>query len=215
MLISHPIDGVLLLQYNTKPEVSIRFGRLQEFYESPYDSIRGKVFNWETFLLTHFGEDRIQRESYFNYWEGFNVPIETAHSFFNHFHDLSPGEIEIKELLKFFPDTKYLIASFVGADSGVVDHEIAHAQFKLNKEYKEEVINFINQIPPGILNTFKRVLTNEGYTEEVLIDEIHAYLLTSNVVEILTLFGNKGIKFSMKIKQALKKYNYKDENNDE
>lgn len=201
MIISHPIDGVTLLMYPTQPELTIRFARLQEYYESPYDNIRNKVFSWEEFLLSHYGDKRIQKESYFNYWEGFNVPVDVAKRFFSSFKDLSQGEVELRELIRIIPDTKYLIASFEGANTSVVDHELAHARFALDSEYKYKVINFLNKFDANLMLKLSQSLLREGYTYEVIQDEIQAYLLTSTNEELLSLFDNLDVSI---IKEKLK-----------
>ena len=57
-------------------------------------------------------------------------------------------------------------------------HEIAHAMYYLNKQYKNEIDELLNTIPNKKRELMKKQLKRHGYSISVFDDETQAYLAT-------------------------------------
>src|ERR1035438_5938399 len=71
--------GIVHLKFKTQNKLARAFIRLQEFYESPYPTIRRKYFTVDQFAKLYtktFGEF-----SYYTDWHGFNLPGNIVQQF--------------------------------------------------------------------------------------------------------------------------------------
>ena len=73
----------------------------------------------------------------------------------------------------------YLIATEKGKVS-TIQHEIAHALYHLDDNYKEKMDGFSAQLPKDLMKTFWEKLNALGYGDNVVHDEFQAYLSTSD-----------------------------------
>jgi hypothetical protein len=179
------IPGVLHLEFPTRKELTLSMCRIEEFYESPYDNIRGKIFTWDEFLETYTKEDGTL--DYFAYWDGFNVPGNVVQWFFcAHVREFSTRENTIYRVWQ-HSKTEYLIATQEGCAQDIVEHELAHARYYLNQNYKARMDNAIANF--GTENMYaitQGLLSDTRYADkpELLNDEIQAYLATSEYPEL-------------------------------
>lgn len=166
------------------------FCRYQEFYESPYNEIRGKFFSWEKFMMVYKTK---RKENTFTYpvdWAGFNIPsgvIDKAMSFFK--KDWGPYDEIMNHIwyhcenypLRFEkPRTKWYL---IGADtfnSSTMNHEIAHGLYYTNKKYKNSCDSLIADIKPIHYEKLRKKLISIGYVDnnKIIDDEIQAFMST-------------------------------------
>lgn len=179
--------GLVHFTFDTQYEVSSTMMRLQEFYESPFQELKSKYFTLETIM------DRYAKHtgnfSYTSDWSGFNVPGDVVEQFYELFGEkMLDKEYDLFDIIgnvtsdwnKF-----YVIASSKDGgkrsdQSDVMKHEIAHGLWYLNSDYNKEqrkIVRIINQDHVEI----GEKLIKMGYCEQVLDDEIHAYLATSSM----------------------------------
>lgn len=173
---------VFYLAFENKKELTTTMCRAQEYYESEHDHIRGHYFDWPTFIDT-FSNDKGEL-NYFSYWSGFNIPSNVFKNWMKDFaHDFSPKEKELIALISEHVDLKnekfYLIATEKGKVS-TIQHEIAHALYHLDDNYKEKMDGFSAQLPKDLMKTFWEKLNALGYGDNVVHDEFQAYLSTSD-----------------------------------
>lgn len=172
-------DQILHFEADSLKELTLTFCRIQEFYESPFDHIRGKKFDMFDFVSAYTRDDG--HFDYFSSWHGFNFP---SYVFFNwrKLHTaITKPERNLLRMIKANTDSRpfYVIATLSGANSAL-DHEVAHAMFYLYDDYKAEVLEAINQIDPALQLIFNQQFAHSmGYGENVFADETHAYLATS------------------------------------
>jgi uncharacterized protein with PQ loop repeat len=189
-------------------EMASMFLRFQEYYESP--EFKGKVFTLKEFkkwYSKNFGRDG--KFTYYEDWSGFNIPSEVLKPFYEgKFDPLSKKE---KALLEEFKDVKgdfYIIGTFDSYKyiDETLRHEIAHAMFRYNPEYKKEIIAALGDEK---YEDIVDVLKNKwGYNNSVIQDETHAFLLTNR--ELMTEAGLNIDKYSeviKKITEIFNKYN--------
>jgi hypothetical protein len=183
--ISEPYPGVLHLEFATRKDLTLTMARVQEFYESPYPHIKGRYFTWAQFVDAY--SDDKGNLTYFQEWEGFNVPRAILTTFYQIFTDLSPRE----EWLRTVSDEcEYLIGTDKDSDPSAVLHELAHAKYKLNPEYRKQVRAITDKMTQDLGFRFQRDLRAADYPDdvEILRDEVHAYLKTSTEEELVETF---------------------------
>lgn len=163
-------------------DLAMTFCRVQEFYESPYKQIRGKVFNLLEFMSL-YAKDHDNVFTYPQDWGGFNIPGDAVYKLYktnilNDFNSYDLTVIEMYDKIKVnVQDNKfYLIAS--QGDEGTIHHEVAHGLYYLDQSYREYMDKLTYNIPSPIYKEITEYLLNLGYTKEVLLDEVQAYLST-------------------------------------
>ena len=186
MIIAEPIPGVLQIVFNSQIEQAVSMARMSEYFESNNPAIKGNVFSWSDFLLAYLPIKYEDNFSYFDYFEGFNIPSAVVNEFFTNF-DLSCQEKQVQE--KWCAKTyQYIITSYKNADKTVLQHELAHAKYALDNTYKETVDKIIGMIPPLELSKMIASLSAIGYIDDNFFDEIQAYIITSTHEELETTF---------------------------
>ena len=183
-------------------ELTSTFLRLQEFYESPYENIKGRYFSLEEYMDSYAKDQG--NFTYTEDWNGFNVPGNIVVNFFTLYsYRLLKKEINLFKLLidiipNFFSGNFYLIGTHKNVND-LIDHEMAHGMFYLKEEYKKEtlILNKENHH----YSPLKDKLCEYGYCDEVIEDEIQAYMGTSSISYLRKKFKN--IEFD---KEIIKKY---------
>ena len=166
------------------------FVRLQEFYESPYKQIKGKHFT-----LTHFKSLYAKDKGGFTYyedWAGFNVPGNVVLEFFHKFKDLSPKERRLKKLLTDALKSSirfYVIGVPRRSNQDVVSHELAHAFYYTMPSFKRAMRVAIKRISPKVKRQVFSKLREMKYCNNVLPDELQAYLATTKMRHLKEFFG--------------------------
>jgi hypothetical protein len=177
---------VLHLQFDTRISMTSSMCRLDAFSESALDTLRGKaITDWSHFLELLLVDD----PKYFIFWEGFNIPGHKVKAFFDSYSvsDLTIVERQIQLLMK---DKSYLIATDVASTPETVAHELAHAKWATDPDYKKSAQKVVDSIPMSLKKDLEVGLIKYGYPKvtEILDDEIHAYLLTSDNEELQDVF---------------------------
>jgi len=172
-----------------KYDRAMTFCRVQEFYESPSKEFRGKNFSiWE--YMKWYSVEYERGFSYSNDWDGFNVPLKTA---INCFSKLKKKEtpyddvmeeivLRIEQMMFAKRGVRDYNAYIIGAADVIGDtfeHEVRHGLYSTNMEYMKSADEIVSSIDIEDYKTFKSNLIEMGYTEEVIYDEIQAYLSTN------------------------------------
>ncbi len=167
---------IFLLVFENQFDITSTFLRFQEFYESP--KFRGKVFTleefkkWYTSLKGTF--------SYYTDWNGFNIPAHILQPFYNgDFNPLSEKEKKLLELFKKEKGKFYIIGVHrnIKDISKLLNHEVAHGLFYTDEKYHKKVLEIISKF--DVEDIKNELRSKGGYSEEVLVDEVHAYVLDS------------------------------------
>lgn len=176
----------------------MHFLRFQEYYES-------KKYFHKFFTLIDFMEWYSQEHgegcfTYPNDWGGFNVPSECLLPFIeniglafpdkNHYDDLMIYIINQLRMIE--GDVFYLIGtSEEKNDQKTLDHELAHALYFTNLEYRKKVQLILDNMPPIRRNKAKEILLKIGYHESTHDDEIHAYSSTEICQDLIGVIPKK------------------------
>jgi len=211
---------IYAVKVNDTYERAMLFLRYQEFYESPYKQFQGKNFEiWE--FMNHYRKDR--GAGCFTYprdWCGYNIPSDSFNKCLKGVFDLKvtltpydESMLEIKhainEDLKLVthPDPskeKFYIIGTDDIDGDIMAHEIAHALFFMDKDYKKEMTKLVSDLAMRKYNGLCNVLLKLGYRKEVLVDEIQAFLSTGLCDEMHRFTLETDI---VKFEEVFKRYN--------
>jgi len=182
------LNKLYMLKYPDQFTLTSTFMRLQEFYESPYKTIRNKHFSWDEMFKKYVKNNTF---TYFSDWTGFNVPGVVIIQFFYVFGDeLLKKEKAlyntIKSLISKHSNDFYLIGVFQNED---IKHEVAHGLYYLDRVYRTKMKNLIRQIDAKKLNELCLNLADKGYCKEVFMDEIQAYAIDDNDEKFISVFN--------------------------
>ena len=170
--------NIMCVTFNTQKELTLTMCRPQEFYECDSPKLRNKVFTFEKFL-DHYLDNK-GTLGYFDYWSGFNIPGPVLENFFARF-DLSEREKKLYNITRRFgSEIYYLIATKVN-DTSTLKHELLHAYYYLNHDYKQKVHTVVRHMNPILKKNITTRLREFGYTSSVITDEINAYMATSSL----------------------------------
>jgi len=192
---------------------------VQEYYESSNDKLNSKSFSLITFI-DEFMDDSGDI-SYWRYWNGYNIPGSVYMEW--HKSTINPDGISylseyesllFDEISKYGHDDCYIIGCLEG-DSETIDHELSHAMFYLNPLYRKrmEKLLYTNLLELNNNQYYKirDTLRLMGYSDEVIPDEIIAYLSTSKKKELREDFGlntDKLEKLINKFRKVFTKYKH-------
>ena len=186
--VNHPISGVLHLRFNSKIEQNLSMCRISEYFESPFEEIRDKIFTVDEFLKL-YQPLSYEGKTFWEYFEGFNVPAFHVNNFYKNFIP-TQREISIRSVW-FKGDYKYLISDIETCSSDVLAHELAHANFAIDEDYHELVTTALQSIDTETFKILANDLKKIGYHDGNIADELHAYLLTSTDEELTEIFSVK------------------------
>lgn len=204
-------EGIYLCEINNAYDLAMTFCRVQEFYESPFEEIRGKNFNMIEFQRLY----SLKNEGIFTYpndWVGFNIPSSILNKFYKGMwvqSDWNMYDSVFKKIINQINQDKpfYLIGA-QKKDQKTINHELCHAFYNLNSDYKKSVDKLINNIPRRFLDKMKKVLRKTGYCNKVLRDEIQAYLSCDSpyLEDNIRCDWEKIIKISKKFEKHFNEY---------
>lgn len=176
MLVKQLAPKIYALEAATSTQVAQVMVRIQENYESP--KFRNKVFTLDEFIPWYkLSRGRIEF-TYFKDWYGFNAPGHVVKRFMSgKFDPLRPEERWlVGELLHLKARGRFYLLGYAAGDARVKKHELAHALFYTNQNYKREVLSALCHFdPPG---SYAKHLLDTGYHQNVVVDEFHAWTLT-------------------------------------
>jgi len=161
------------------------FMRYQEFYESDSDTFRGKGFKWYDYVKYYKEKTKKDYFSYHEDWAGYNIPCDSIESCITKIPDLNFYDLIMFSVVdtireKVGSENFYLIGidQSDGEDPSLIFHEVAHGLWFSSKGYKNKQMDNIQQLPEYVKNSMAKKITGMGYGENVVDDEIQAYLST-------------------------------------
>jgi hypothetical protein len=211
--VSEPIKNCFLFEFQKQKDLALTFCRVQEYYESNNEELNGKFFSFEEFIKKSMDDDGFI--NYFSDWDGFNIPGDVWETWRTNVGLLSQHETRLDNEISLLYDNyeKYYIIGTMKNAKGVIDHEIAHALFYLNHDYRVKTsylnLEFKTQFKTQynkVLKTFKKM----GYNESVFEDEMQAWMSSSKKNELVEDFGldyDAILPIIKSYRKVLRKYN--------
>jgi len=167
-------------------QLAMTFCRVQEFYESSNEEFRGKNFSiWK--FMDWYSREHNGSFTYASDWAGFNIPFEVLEQCMNEMKEIeSPYDKVMQSIYNLVKNQKTEGKAYIigvpDLDGPTFIHEVCHALYYTNDEYKEAADKITQELKrsiPTAYNFFCRNLKTMGYAEEVFDDEIQAYLTTN------------------------------------
>ena len=163
------------------------FMRAQEHYETPLKEFNGKTFDIFYFMNAYrkkFGS-KVTCD-YTKHWAGFNVPSESLEKCYRNLKNspyVTPYDMAmtliIESIRKVQPRGKFYLVGVDSEKSGTMKHELAHALYYTNTDYRAEMLEAIStNMSEDCRTKFNRTLKMLGYEERVYLDETQAFLST-------------------------------------
>lgn len=158
------------------------FCKYQEFYESPFDNIRGKYFTLEEYMrqyAKYYDEDIF---AYPRDWEGYNIPSHVLSKAVDTFQGDSDSDRLMEEIYMVCEadaGSKFYLMGTDTTNSIVMKHELAHALWYVDSKYRKSAQRLVNAIPKEDYAKLYNKLYKMGYADEVIDDEIQAYMSTT------------------------------------
>jgi len=191
-------SNVYFLKFDNQYELTVTMLRFQEFYESAYPNIQYKYFTLEDYMDTYAADQG--NFTYCSDWNGFNIPSKSLMSFLEVYRGkLRDKEIQVIELLTdaiLSGEKFYVIA---GCEDKVIVHEMAHALYYVNEEYRENMDTLLASLPKELMKRFTDALTEVTYSPLVHMDEVQAYCVDN-------FYMKENQLPNMKLKKADEKY---------
>lgn len=177
-------DRALLIEFPSRKEMNLTCFRMSEFSEG-LPELR-KFYTPDVFidmLSTDKGNLK-----YFSYWEGHNISKNSIIHFATVFSgNLSKREDAIMREINKIDPNGYVIFAEEG-DETTIKHEKAHLYYYEHSEYKIKADLITSEITGHVISEIKKGLTKEGYTEQVLFDEVQAYMVAYDEDEFKEMF---------------------------
>jgi hypothetical protein len=177
---SQPYNSVWI-SADSQEELGRTFIRFQEHYESPNPDFRGKIFTLG--MVRQWYSVQYGADTYHHDWTGFNFPSRILLPFKQGLFDpLTSEEIELLNLFKYRHDNFYIMGA---QNNATLRHELSHALYDSNEKYRNEIDSYIKKNKRGLAKTRKYIL-DKGYAEEVLNDELQAYITDNDDQTIIS-----------------------------
>lgn len=165
---------------DSQDELGLTFMRFQEYYESANPLFKDNIFTQGQ--LRRWYSETYGSDCYHLHWVGFNFPSKILTPFKEGLFDpLTTEETRLINLFKYRQDHFYIIGA---QNNSTLRHELSHALYASNVNYKKEIDNFINQNKKQLTKIVKYIL-DKGYCKEVLNDELQAYITDNDDAEII------------------------------
>ena len=209
------------LNFESAYDNAMHFFRFQEYYESP--KFHKKIFAWVDYMEWYAEKHGKGGFTYASDWGGFNVPSWVLHQVRiadipdpNRYDRFMFNLIDWVELQE-HPHDYYFIGTSTKRETDkksnvhVLDHEIAHALYTVNPEYRTEVAKLFREWDQGPkhkgeeLSSAMDVLRGMGYHESTILDEVHAYSATGLSKDLKGVISNKERKPFQKLFREFEK----------
>ena len=163
---------------------ALMFMRPQEFYESSFEEIISKQFKVSNFVdiyKQHYGKKEF---TYGSDWSGFNIPstiledcmFNIPEDEINNWDKLMLSIINIIKEKE--GDHNYYLLGVDELSNRLLEHEFAHAMYFTLPEYKDEMSKMNDECDPNVRDMMYKCITEYGYADHVLPDELQAYMST-------------------------------------
>lgn len=170
------------IKADSQDELGLTFMRFQEHYESVNPKFRNKIFTLGQ--LKRWYSEKYGSDSYHVHWTGFNLPSSILEPFKDGLFDpLTAEENNLLNLFRYRQDLFYIIGA---QNNETLRHELAHALYATNIEYRKQIDRFIQQNKKKLTKTLK-FIKNKGYHTDVLNDELQAYITDNDDSDIISL----------------------------
>lgn len=197
---------IFQLSFENPYDLAMHFLRATEYFECPNPDFHKKNFEILEFMDWYTHKERDTAFNYQNDWDGFNLSYDQLDIIYGTGKDLIPDLNMYDErmdalhtFLSEMSDFKYYLIGAKSKDKSTIKHEIAHALYYLDEEYRVGVQCCLANLEGEHLEEFEEIkkhLIYLGYVdeEEILLDEMQAYMATDSKFHISVGFSKEILK---------------------
>ena len=180
----HVGEHIYAVRISDRHSRAMVFLRPQEYYESIFNEIAQKQFKFSKFqdlYKQHYGK---QEFTYGDDWSGFNIPSNILEDCM---FGVDPEDINnydkimlsiIQTIKKIEGNHLYYLLGVDELDNHLLEHEFAHAMYFTLPDYKAEMTKLTSECDPKVKDSMYKCITDYGYADHVLADEMQAYMST-------------------------------------
>jgi len=159
------------------------FLRYQEFYEGYSKDIRGSRFTIDDYIKWYMMEYKNKDMFTYSYdWCGFNIPSESISDCMSGIFDINEYDRVMSKIynscLMENGNKKFYLLGVDSLDSDLLNHEMSHGMYYTDPEYKEAMDQITESLPMESYASLRKIVQNMGYGDNVINDEIQAYMST-------------------------------------
>lgn len=180
-------ENIYLLEFENNYDLAMHFLRAQEYYESPEARFRGKLFSLLDYI-EWYSKNKGGNFTYATDWAGFNLPsniIKELYVSSPTLPDENRYDIFMKRIAQHMEEQSkgkdYYLIGVEDGDQESIEHEVAHALWRLKEAYQTEQKKNLSLISEADYDMLSTSLTILGYGDDFVDDELQAYLSTATV----------------------------------
>jgi hypothetical protein len=184
--VSQPVDGCVLLQYKTIPNLARSFFRVAEYYDGNHYSGKSGQVTLVDFLDQWM--DQNGDVDYFKFWDGFNIPDRAFRSWLKSAGKLSTAEqVMVTAVEKASKGMKKFCIIGVGnKDADTVKHEMFHAKYYLDADFKRQADQLFDECRNDpVIKTMAKVLKTKLDYQAHVDEEVAAYLYSGSQLKLV------------------------------
>lgn len=202
MIMNHKLTrlypNIFLVTFDNNYDLAMTFLRYQESYESPNPNFKGKPFTILDYM-EWYSKEHGNKFTYPDDWSGFNLPHWILRDI-GLIPDYNKYDMLMNRLFReiqnhFLSHHKWYLLGCVKGDEETLDHELAHAFYYVDPDYKKTMDNLLSWKYPNSVAVVNDWLIKEGYDKTVLNDEAQAYLSTGLSTKNQRLMKQKRVAF--------------------
>lgn len=165
------MSRIIEIRFTDSKEMCAATQRFSHYYEIP--GFVGKILSWEE-MDGYYLQKRGSKTWWQEMYAGANLPDSVFEAFIKaNLSDITPQERKILDLVADIEGPYYIIMTSYNA-LYVRDHEIAHAMWYLDSEYKCKAEKFIMDNWEDLRPVREHIKIH--YEDNVIVDELHAYV---------------------------------------
>jgi len=163
--------NIIELRFNNSYDLCRATQRFSHYYE--VSGFVGQIKTWKE-MDEHYAKTKGNKDWWCNRYAGANIPDTVFQAFLaSDLTDYSPEEQKILNIVRDIKGSYYVIMTS-NQDLYVRDHEIAHAMWYLVPKYHDKARKIVMDNWDAIENIRDHI--KQYYTDEVMVDELHAYI---------------------------------------
>ena len=180
----HCGDHIWAVKADSSHTRAMVFLRSQEFYESSFDEIISKQFKFSRFMDIYKQQYGKQEFTYGSDWSGFNIPSTILEEcMFNvEEDDINTYDKIMLSIISTIKESEgnhnYYLLGVDELSNSLLEHEFAHAMWFTLPEYKSAMTQLNNECDKVVKDSMFKCITEYGYADHVLPDELQAYMST-------------------------------------
>lgn len=167
---------IIHLQFPNNRAMKKHLMRFQLYAEHPV--FKKKIFSKKEYINWYLSIYGGKASDVYDIWLGCNIPHTAFKPFWEGaFKTMSREENRVLKTLSCLRGKRFYLIASADGDLGVMKHELAHAFFGTNADYRKKAKNIVFRLSDEARKVIKERLYYCDYDKSTILDETHAFLL--------------------------------------